>query len=148
MTALREFTADEIACLSGILAKLRPHGAPRWQPPGVRAALARVAGLDAANVLMAAVRLSQDRSAETPGQIAITSAECWRERVAEPGAAQPSNEPFCGYCGKPESYCRRVFCDDHAFEPERPAVRRRLDPGQAHAVVGELRDITRPREDA
>lgn len=83
MPALRDLPADEIAVLCDTIARLRPHGARRWQPAGIRAALAKAANLDAANVLMAAIRLSQDRTAETPGQIAIPASECWREKPSE-----------------------------------------------------------------
>lgn len=146
MPALRELNADEVSVLAGILAKLRPHGARQWQPAGIRAALAKVADLDAANVLMAAVRLSQDRSAETPGQIAITSSECWRERVAE---SVPVHKPYsrqhtCGICGFAEDQCRARWATDHDFEPVGAAAGRRLEPDDAHAAVAELRDITRP----
>ena len=117
MTTLRDLTADDVAALSGILAKLRPYRAPRWQPAGVRGALAKVAHLDAADALMAALRLSQDRTAETPAQIGIPSSECWREKVAETTGRR---EPFdkggcCATCWLPQDKCRRIWTDDHEF---------------------------------
>src|SRR4051812_45328291 len=83
MPALRDLNATEIAALCGVVVKLRPHGAPRWQEAGVRASFAKVATLDAANVLMAAIRLSQARTAETPAQIALPAAHCWTEKPGE-----------------------------------------------------------------
>lgn len=130
MTALRELTSDEIACLSAVLAKLRPHGAKRWDAAGIRATLAKVAQLDAANVLMAAIRLSQDRSAETPAQIAIPSSQCWVERVSD---WQPPTKPYdhgtaCGICDQPEDRCRANQWSGHEYQPKPAALAARV-PG-------------------
>lgn len=152
MTALRDLTADDIAALSGILAKLRPHGAPRWQAAGVRASLAKVAHLNAADALMAAIRLSQDRSADTPAQMGIPASECWREKVAEKNARP---EPYdkggsCSTCSLPHEKCRRVWGDDHQFvsvhEYEKTVNR---DPERIQRIVEAAKnEITPTRESA
>lgn len=144
MTALRALTADEINTLANILAKLRPHGARRWDPTGIRAALTKAAELDATNVLMAALRLSQDRTAHTPAQIAITTAECWRERLVDPVAAPPVLQRYCDthnvrVIGVVCPSCR---ADELGADGPAPAARpaRGLPAGQVADVVSELRD--------
>lgn len=146
MTALRDLTADEINALAGIIAKLRPHGARRWDPTGIRAALAKAADLDATNVLMAALRLSQDRTAHTPAQIAITTSECWRERLTDPATPAPRQRRYCtthavmldglGVCAS----CRAdEIGTDGPSPPARPT--RGLPAAQIAEVVNELKDI-------
>lgn len=144
MPALRELTAQEASVLAGVLAKLRPYGAPRWQPAGVRAVLAKVAHLDATDVLMAGLRLSQDRSAETPAQIAIPSSECWREKVAD---QVHTHKPFvrehtCGICGFSESDCRLRWESDHEFEQMGSIPP--LEEAEAVEVVTELKNHLQP----
>lgn len=146
MPALRELTAQEAAVLAGMLAKLRPYGAPQWQPAGIRATLAKVAHLDAADVLMASIRLSQDRSAETPAQIAIPSSECWREKV---GDQTHTHKPYvaehtCDICGFAESACRLRWEGDHEFTPVPLARGRALPKEEAVEVVTELKNHIQP----
>lgn len=147
MPALRELTAEEVSCLAGIIAKARPYGAPRWQAAGVRATFAKVANLEATDVLMAALRLSQDRSAETPAQIAITSSECWREKV---GDQVHIHKPFqrehtCGICGFSESDCRARWSKDHEFEQMGSIPP--LEEAEAVEVVTELKNHLQPMRD-
>lgn len=142
MPALRDLSATEIATLCGILVKLRPHGAPRWQEAGVRAAFAKVANLDAANVLMAAIRLSQDRTAETPAQIGIPAAQCW---VEKPGEWTAPSEPYdhgtaCGVCDLPETRCRAMRWSGHEYEPKPTALATRIPGEHAGGLVVGLRD--------
>lgn len=146
MPALRELTAEEISCLAGIITKLRPYGAPRWQAPGVRATFVKVAHLDAADALMAALRLSQDRSAETPAQIAITSSECWREKV---GDQVHTHKPYvaqqtCDICGFAKSDCEMRWAGDHEFTPVPRGRDRRLPKDEAVEVVTELKNHLQP----
>ncbi len=142
MPILRDLTAEEISVLAGIIAKLRPHGAPRWQAPGIRAAFVKTAHLDAANVLMAAIRLSQDRSAETPGQIATTSAECWREKPSDwkPPAAPFDPHSTCDVCGKDEATCRRNPFAEHGFVPVAIAPKNRIPDEHVKPLTDDLRD--------
>ena len=144
MPALRELTAQEVAVVAGMLAKLRPYGAPQWQPAGIRATLAKVAHLDAADVLMAGLRLSQDRSAETPAQIAIPSSECWREKVSDRVHVHKPyvREHTCGVCGLAESDCRLRWEGDHEFE--RMGSIQQLPKEEAVEVVTELKNHVQP----
>jgi hypothetical protein len=142
VTALRSLDANEISVLAGIIAKLRPTGAPRWDAPGVRAAFTKVANLDAANVLMAAIRLSQDRSAETPANIAKTNTECWREKVSDwspPGTRErcPEHEVQLDALNQ----CRSCAAENYG-QPKTPIARKpAADPEVAAAMVAELKDI-------
>ena len=136
MTALRELTADEINVLAGIVTKLRPHGAPRWQPAGVRAAFVKVAHLDAANVLTAAIRLACDRTAITPAQIAITTSECWREKPSDWQPPPDRTDPalLCDTCGQPRHRCQQA---GHTFIEAGRA--RALPPPDPTEAVARLR---------
>lgn len=93
MPALRQLPRDQVIAFADSICKLRPHSAPRWDTQGVLAALAKVANLDGANVMMAALRLSQDRTARTPAQIAITTSQCWIERVSD--WSPPTTHDIC-----------------------------------------------------
>lgn len=139
MTALSSLSSDQIATICEVIAKLRPHGARRWDPPGIRAALAKVAHLDASNVLMAAIRLSQDRTAETPGQIAITNTECWREKpgswTPKPTQCAVHGIQHAGIC--PSCRAEQVGGDG----PTQPTQTPHLDPEVNTAFADELRDI-------
>ena len=141
MPALRDLTPTEIATLCGILAKLRPHGAPRWQEAGIRAALVKVQGLDAANALMAAIRLSQDRDAATPAQIGLPASQCWAEK---PGEWRAPTEPYdvgkvCGICDQPERRCKATeHISGHTYIPKPVALA--AVPSEPEAYAGDLRD--------
>ncbi|MFJ9387738.1 hypothetical protein ACIRON_02885 [Nocardioides sp. NPDC101246] len=144
MPTLRELTAEEVSVLAGVIAKARPYGAPRWQAAGIRATFAKVAHLDATDVLMAALRLSQDRTANTPAQIAIPSSECWREKLADPVEV---HKPYvrghtCGVCGYPEADCRMRWEGDHEFEQMGSVPKASKD--EAHEVVVELKNHLKP----
>jgi hypothetical protein len=97
MTVTREaaehLTAIALAC--------RPHGARRWDGPGVLAAIGKVKHLSLADVAMATVRAACDRHLETPGAIANTQAPCWKERPAEPTTKRnPRPAEACVTCGR------------------------------------------------
>ena len=138
--------AEQIAQLA---AASRPHGARRWDIPGIVAAIGKVQHLALADVAMAALRGASDRSLDTPGAIANTGSSCWRERLSEPGSTR---RPFdrqrsCQICGFEREDCARRWAkhptDSHEFEPigSDPG---RLPRDQTKAVVDELRDIARP----
>jgi hypothetical protein len=98
---------------------LRPHGARRWDAPGILAAIRQVQHLALGDVVMAVTRAACDRSLDTPAAIANLRSSAWRERVAEP--TTPTHEPFdrhtfCGTCGQPEARCRAHPRPDHDFE--------------------------------
>lgn len=144
MTSLRDLTADEINHLAAIIAKLRPHGARRWDARGVYEQFAKIPELDAAEAIKAAIRLAQDRTAFTPGQIAILNSECWRERLTDL-TPHPNQRRYCpthdvtlnglGICPS----CR---ADELGSDGPAPRARpsRGLPPEQVADVVDELRD--------
>lgn len=144
MTTLRELTADEITCLAGIITKLRPHGARHWDARGVYEQLGKVADIDAAEVIKAAVRLAQDRTALTPGQIAIPTSECWRERLREV-APPPSRTRYCTVHAvmlNAHGICPSCRADELVGDETTPPGEQ-LSADAARSVVDELRDHTR-----
>lgn len=147
MTTMRELTADEVTCLAAIIAKLRPHGARHWDARGVYEQLAKVADTDAAEVIKAAVRLAQDRTALTPGQIAIPTSECWRERLREP-TPPAAHRRYCQLHAvmlNANGICPSCRADQIGGDGPAPAERpnRGLPPDQVTDVVAELRDHAR-----
>ena len=76
-------TKDQAIRLSELACDMRPHGAPRWDVPGVLAQIEKVAYLALADVTMAVARAASDRTLNTPGAISNLRSTCWRERVAE-----------------------------------------------------------------
>ncbi len=68
---------------------LRPHGARRWDAPGVLAHIRKVQHLALGDVTMAVTRAACDRTLDTPAAISNTRSSAWRERVAE----QPTTRP-------------------------------------------------------
>lgn len=68
----------------------RPIGAPRWDGPGVFAAIGRVRHLAYPEVAMAVTRAASDPTAETPGVICATDSIHWREKVTPPGSHRPA----------------------------------------------------------
>lgn len=98
---------------------LRPHGARRWDAPGILAAIRQVQHLALGDVVMAVTRAACDRSLDTPAAIANLRSSAWRERVAEPTAT--AHDPFdrrtfCGSCGQPKSRCTSNPHADHEYE--------------------------------
>lgn len=81
---------DDARMLCALAVKCRPHGAPRWDPPGIMAALEKVRGLALPDVMAAVARAASDKDARTPGVIAATSSHHWREKVAPSLAAFPA----------------------------------------------------------
>lgn len=150
MPSLREviLTAEEAEVIARVIARLRPTGSRRsdWDTPGIRAAMQHVAHLDGANVLMAALRLSQDRSAITPANIGKTNTECWREK---PGTYIPQSTrcrehgvQHTGVC--PSCRAEQVGND----EPTPPRTNTYgLDKDDIAAITSELRDhLAKPKE--
>lgn len=115
-------TKDQAEMLATLATAARPHGARRWDAPGVMAALSKVRGLELADVMMAAGRAARDRDLDTPAAIGNPSAPCWVERPVEryvPVKTKPAER--CGICARPRRVCESVprFADDeHTFEPD------------------------------
>lgn len=130
-------TKDQAEMLAALAVAARPHGARRWDAPGVVAAIGKVKHLELAEVIMAVGRAARDRDLTTPAAIGNPSAPCWIERPVErfvPDKTTP--EGRCGVCGKARAVCEsapRFADDDHRFEPDFK-VRR-------GGAVDELRDI-------
>lgn len=128
--------------LAALATACRPHGAPRWDAPGVVAAIGKVKHLSLADVILAVIRAADDREARTPGVIGNTRSVCWQERSTErprdPEILAPGER--CGICAhqRHDGKCPRCApIDDHAFEPDF-----KRDTGiDVPATVGSLRDM-------
>lgn len=133
-------TKPQAEMLTALAVAARPHGARRWDPPGVMAALAKVRHLDLAEVLMAVGRAARDRTLDTPAAIGNPAAPCWVERPVErwqPEKVERSNR--CGVCSQRREVCERTprwADDDHTFVPDY-----RQPAGSAGSAVDELRAI-------
>jgi hypothetical protein len=109
---------DQATMLAAIAVACRPKGAPKWDAPGVVAAIGRVANLHLADVVHATIRAAEDASANTPGVIAATNSVHWRERViGRPVAVEPFDPAAtCGVCGQLAHRCRANPHNGHEFE--------------------------------
>ena len=130
-------TKPQAEMLATLAVAARPHGARRWDAPGVMAALGKVRNLELAEVLMAVGRAARDRDLETPAAIGNTAAPCWVERPVERWEPEKTTAvDRCGICGKSRERCEnapRYADDDHRLEPDR-----KIRQG---APMDELRDV-------
>ena len=97
-------TDQQIRALAFLAAAARPHGARRWDEPGIAAAITRVRHLHLPDVALAVIRAADDRTLDTPGAIANPTASCWRERATDrPFTVGPRVEPQdrCSVCSQP-----------------------------------------------
>lgn len=131
--------------LATLTVAARPHGARRWDHAGVMAALAKVRGLELADVMMAAGRAARDRDLDTPAAIGNPSAPCWIERPVqryEPEKTTP--EERCGICANPRLRCEngpRFADDDHRFEPD---FKDKRDEETVVQIVGAIKAEIQP----
>ena len=113
---------NEIRALAYLAARRRPKGAGQWDEPGICENVAKVAHLDAGEVILATIRAAMNPHAKSPGVIPVLTGEHWRER--SPVTTAPRNPPSrerCTICGHAETHA--IHADDHAFEhdPRKPA---------------------------
>lgn len=114
-------TKDQAQMLATLAVAARPTGAPRWDAPGVVAAIGNVRHLALSDVMRAVSYAAEDRGLKTPGAIGNITAPCWRTRTADDvRPAAVTREQRCGVCSKPRERCAigRVADDDHSFEPD------------------------------
>lgn len=141
-------TRDQAHMLAALAIACRPTGAPKWDAPGVVAAIGKVANLLLADVAHATLRAAEDATALTPGVIAATASVHWRERSPHrttPGP--PTREQACLTCGAWLESCKcgattqrpvglNPRASEHA-EAAREALRRsRVDSGATDALGG------------
>lgn len=128
-------TQPQAERLTALAVDIRPHGARRWDPAGVMAAIAKVRHLALADVALAVIRAADDRDLDTPGAIGNTQTSCWRERATHRPTDRPAMTPHstCGICGQHRTRCEANPHAEHDFEPL--AVTRSLGrprPGTEH----------------
>jgi hypothetical protein len=140
-------TRDQAELLAPLVAACRPHGATRWDIPGILAALAQVRDRSLPEVIRAATRLAENRDARTPMALGGNGPQ-WREAEDQPVRREPYDRgQTCGVCGRQQTACAANPYSDHAFEPVHTSAQRRLDPESAAAVISELRDRAQPLPD-
>ncbi len=151
-------TKDQADMLAHLACAARPHGARRWDEPGVVAALLNVRHLDLAEVMGTVARAAADGELQTPGAIGNPAAPCWRNHdTADAPVTRDKYDPAttCTSCGLERQTCeaRRSPDDDHVFAPvgaarghRRPAEAARLITDDLRARIRPLGD--RPQEDA
>jgi hypothetical protein len=102
--------------IAALAVACRPHGAPRWDAPGVVANIAKIKERSLADVAMAVLRAANDRNAKSPGVIPTTGPH-WSERLTEPSTREPKLDPGerCTACGKAEGHRIHTFDHDHEF---------------------------------
>lgn len=138
-------TDQDARALAYLAARMRPHGARRWDEAGIVAAIGKVKHLALADVALAVARAADDRSLETPAPIGNVRSSCWRERNPDrPAEHKPYvREHTCGICGFPETECRARWSEeDHKFE--RMGSIEPLEKNEAVEVVTELKNHLQP----
>lgn len=137
-------TDQDARALAYLAARMRPHGARRWDEAGIVAAIGKVKHLALADVALAVVHAADDRSLETPAPIGNVRSTCWRERNPDrPAEHKPYvREHTCGVCGFAETDCRARWEGDHEFEQMGSIPL--LDKDEAVEVVTELKNHLQP----
>lgn len=102
-------THEQAQQLASLARAIRPHGARRWDEPGVMAAIGAVRHLDLAEVAMVVVGAAADRGLETPAAIGNTKSPVWtgRWRNADKTEDRRPYDPntFCEWSGRPMVRC-------------------------------------------
>jgi hypothetical protein len=113
--------------LAALACAARPRGAPRWDPAGVVAAIGHVKHLALGEVAIATMRAAGNANLHTPGAIANTASEVWRDGPAATLARPDPYDPHstCGICGKARHDCERNPHAGHDFESQADTVRNR-----------------------
>lgn len=110
-------TKEQAHMIAALAVAARPARAPKWDAPGVVAALAKVNHLALADVVAATMRAASDRNAQTPGVISATNSLHWAEKVAERATPTPPKRgEACLTCGKPLP-CNPLTCDTPSTRP-------------------------------
>lgn len=115
-------TKEQAQMLATLACAARPHGARRWDPAGVVAAIRHVADHRLVDVAHAVLRAADTPDLETPGAIANTASSAWRpvDAGAQPAATERprrTRENTCGICGKLQTDCEANPWAEHEFEP-------------------------------
>jgi hypothetical protein len=85
-----------------------------------------------------AIRAALDANNRTPAVIAMPGAHREPAQTGAPRREWPDDAHRCRTCSEPQERCRRLWHDDHPFEPATSVDR--LPGEQIAAVVAELRD--------
>lgn len=135
-------TRAQAETLAPLIADCRPHGARRWDIPGILTAIHRVHDRQLVEVIRAFTRGAEDRTAHTPA-VVVTNPTYWREPALERPATKPS------YCRTHATQLKAGICpscraDELAAPDPTTSTSGHLSADQANAVVSELRDHAHP----
>lgn len=126
-------TKDQAHMLAALAAACRPHRAPRWDEPGIVAAIAKVSSLALPDVTLAVIRAASDPAAKTPGVIAATTSIHWREKASVPTTPQPPRTTeACRLCGR---HLDRCTCGQQQTRPPSKATNAAQYAEQARAAI-------------
>lgn len=140
-------TDQDARALAYLAARMRPHGARRWDEAGIVAAIGKVKHLALADVALAVTRAADDRTLETPAPIGNVRSTCWRERNPDRPVEHKPYVPqrTCDICGFAKDACEARWAGDHEFQP---VILSREDRGlpkaEAVEVVTELKNHIQP----
>jgi hypothetical protein len=137
-------TQPQAQMLTTLALACRPHGAPRWDAPGVMAAIKRVAHLRLADVTRAVTRAAEDTLLDTPAPIGIPTSPCWADHTLDD---RPTREPwnsgtFCDVTGQPMERCRRNWDDHEHVTAAEAEARRTTRPLDVRRTVDALKTMT------
>lgn len=89
-------TKEQAQRLAALVHSLRSD----WDEPGVMSQLLKVRTGDPFNIALATIRAAANPKATTPGVIAVTTGEHWREKVTPSEAPRPPRvDEACSTCG-------------------------------------------------
>jgi hypothetical protein len=125
---------------------------PRWQAPGVKAAirkaLDREASFTFADLCHAVTFVAADKSIDTPAPIAFDGPH-WPKPATLPTTLAAPWDGRCSVCSYPQQTCRRLYPDDHEYAPNaagRPGTEAPAELDEmARAALAEARQQTAAR---
>lgn len=122
---------EQAQLIAPLIRARRPHGAFRWDEPGIVAAIERVKHLGLGEVMDALGRAADDRDARTPAVITNLRSSYWRPDLERVGRVK---DPF-----DPEETCSRCNQPTHPDSDDHPFVSIATQAAAAAAVSDEAR---------
>lgn len=115
-------TKDQAIPLAEFVHRMRPD----WDTPGILANIGKVKQLNAWEVAHALLRLAENPKAESPGALATTGGEHWRERAREGGTVRrpPKKADECRtHPGQWATHCGPCATDKLAADVDEPLAK-------------------------
>lgn len=129
---------QEIRALAFLARRRRPHGAPRWDEPGIIAAIEKVRHLALGEVQDALGRAADDRAALTPAVITNLTSSYWRADVAGLPVAveRVAAAELCDVCGQAQHPDT-----DHKYLPVGEYLARRQLPDPERHTAAAMKQL-------